>query len=63
MEFVSRTIHPFGTFDLAAIGSVLIVVMLILGVRRLMRRPAGPPPPQSYVPSEASNRSNADDSG
>lgn len=40
MEFVSRTAHPFGTFDLAAIGATLTLVMLVLGVRRILRRPA-----------------------
>ncbi|WP_394690380.1 hypothetical protein [Hoeflea sp.] len=38
MEFVSRTAHPFGTFDLAAIGAALTLVMLVLGARRILRR-------------------------
>lgn len=39
MEFVSRTAHPFGTFDLAAIGATLTLVMLVLGARRILRKP------------------------
>lgn len=40
--------HPLSEFDLLAIGSVLVVVMAILGFRRLMR----PPRPKDTEPPD-----------
>ena len=35
MDFITRAPHPLGTFDLAAIGIVLVVVMAVLALRRI----------------------------
>lgn len=36
MDFLTKSIHPLGSFDLTAIGIVLVVVMVIFGLRRLI---------------------------
>ncbi|MEM6615037.1 MAG: hypothetical protein AAF619_00765 [Pseudomonadota bacterium] len=35
MDFVNRTVHPLGGFDLTAIGVVLVFVMIVLAWRRI----------------------------
>lgn len=37
MDTLTRVTHPLSSFDLTSIGIVLVVVMIILGVRRVFR--------------------------
>jgi hypothetical protein len=37
MQYGLETYHPFSQFDLAAIGIVLVMVMLVMAIRRVAR--------------------------
>jgi len=54
MDFAERSVHPLGGFDLLAIGVALVVVMTVLGMRRLARLWAG-----ARLPSDDENEGQA----